>query len=96
MGACAFLIACVLAAPASAQDTDAGTSAVTADQYGDRAAQLQSGGNEASAGEASSASAGVGPLPFTGLDLALMGAVATSLLVGGAVMRRRVNSGQES
>ncbi len=88
LGACALAAALFMAAPASAQDRETAISSVTQDQYGERTAQLSSGGDEASTG--------VGSLPFTGLDLAFMGGAAAVLLTGGLLVRRRLDPGAES
>jgi hypothetical protein len=76
---CAMLAA-LSAAPASAQET----SSVTADQYDESGSQFSSGGG--------TADPGVGSLPFTGLDLGLMGAAAAALMGVGVLMRRRTAS----
>lgn len=89
IGVCAVAAGLVLAAPAAAQD-DRG--AVTAKQYGNSATELgrASSGTFADPGDPSAEDSGyVGSLPFTGLDLALMGVAAVSLIAGGVVMYRR-------
>jgi hypothetical protein len=86
LGACAVVAALAFAAPASAQDESA-TSSVTADQYDPSTERFSGGGGE----DPSS----VGSLPFTGLDLGLMGGAALTLLAGGVVLHRRANPGDE-
>ncbi|MGI9019097.1 MAG: hypothetical protein ACR2G3_00095 [Solirubrobacterales bacterium] len=89
-GFCALLALAVLAlaagtTPATAQE-EFEISSVTQDQYDDGAARFAGGGD---AGEA-----GVGSLPFTGLDLVLMGTAAAGLLGAGFVLRRRAAAGE--
>jgi hypothetical protein len=58
----------------------------TQHQYGDSLTQLaQGGGTAGGTGSASSA----GGLPFTGLDVALLAAVAAGLVVAGLLLRRQ-------
>jgi hypothetical protein len=59
---------------------------VTADQYDDAAAQAA---GAATGDPSATADPGVGSLPFTGLDLALMAVAAGALLGAGLVLRRR-------
>jgi hypothetical protein len=89
---CALVAALAIAAPASAACV---SSSVTQDQYGDDTDRVTAC-NEAGAGAAAAggtADAGSsGSLPFTGLDLGLMGGAAGALLVGGVLIRRRARA----
>lgn len=82
---CALIAALAITAPASAQDCAA--SSVTLDQYGDRTEQF-SACNSNGTGDPTPS----GSLPFTGLDLGLMGGAAGALLVGGVLIRRRARA----
>jgi hypothetical protein len=77
---CAALAALALAGPAAA-DGGAGSISVTEDQYEDTVSQFAGGGG----GTADP----TGSLPFTGLDVALMGVAAAALLGAGFVLHRR-------
>jgi hypothetical protein len=83
LAALALVAALAFAAPASAQ-----TSSVTEDQYSDTSTHFSSGGDP-------SGSATVGSLPFTGLDLGLMGVAAVTLVGGGVLIHRRARAAGE-
>jgi hypothetical protein len=60
------------------------------DQYGSRLEQVTQGGAGPGAGGGSAASETVtGGLPFTGLDLVVLAAVAVAFLVAGLLLRQR-------
>jgi hypothetical protein len=80
---CVLAAAFVLAAPAAAQQTP------TQAQYADTVVQVGQGGGGDAGGPSADEPSNVGSLPFTGLDLALMGVAATALVAGGLVIRRR-------
>ena len=88
---CALVAALAISAPASAECV---SSSVTQDQYGDDTDSVTTC-NAAGAGAAAEATGdtgSAGSLPFTGLDLALMGGAAGALLVGGVLIRRRARA----
>jgi hypothetical protein len=59
----------------------------TQHQYGDSLTQLAQGGGGAGTGSGGGSAAG--GLPFTGLDVALLAAVAAGLTVAGLLLRRQ-------
>ncbi len=80
-----------LAAPA------AGASSVTDEQYGDSASQVAANvGGDPGDPSATADPGSTGSLPFTGLDLALMGAAAAGLVGAGVVVHRRAVRGESS
>jgi hypothetical protein len=93
LGACALIAALALAALASAAN-GAARSPVTQEQYADTSEQI--GGGKVDPTGPSGPTSTVGSLPFTGLDLALMGGAAVTLLAGGVLLRRRANPGEEA
>jgi hypothetical protein len=78
VGALALILFALAPAAAFASDP-------TAAQYSSSLSQISQGGNDA--GTASSSAAG--GLPFTGLDVALLAAVAGGLLLAGFLLRRQ-------
>ena len=80
-----------IAAPASAQNCAAPP---TDEQYKERTQQFevcaQGGGGTSDPSDPSDP----GSLPFTGLDLGLMGAAAVALVGGGVLMRRRASAAE--
>jgi hypothetical protein len=96
VAACTLIAVFAIAAPASAENCGP-----TQGQYGDSSNQLgacgQTGsGNTADPGNSGNsgdpASSG---LPFTGLDLGLMGVAAVALLGGGLVLRQRARAEED-
>ena len=77
--------ALAFSSPASAAD-EYQISSVTQDQYGESSDRFAGGGG--------TPPSTVGSLPFTGLDLALMGAAAVVLVAGGVVVARRTRADQ--
>ena len=81
-----------LAAPAAGQG-----SSVTKDQYKDSASNVVAGlGGDPGDPSATADPGSTGSLPFTGLDLALMGAAAAGLFGAGVVIRRRATLEESS
>ena len=78
------------AGPASAQ-----VSSATQDQYSPSNERF-AGSTGGDPSDPSDPSDTVGSLPFTGLDLGLMGGAAVTLLAGGVLLRRRGNPGEEA
>ncbi len=78
----------LLPAVASAQDAGEGYGAVAGvgTGQGDTAGAANGGGGTVAVSD--NAAAGVGDLPFTGLDLGLVAGAGALLLVGGLAMRR--------
>lgn len=75
-----FALIPAVAAAQSVDPTDA--------QYGDSLVQLSQGASGGGPG-ASADSSSVGDLPFTGLDVALLAAVAAALVLVGLLLRSR-------
>ena len=88
-GLCALVAVLAIASPASAQNCGSPTQ----DQYGEQTQQVQvcpqQGSGAAGGATATSEPSNVGSLPFTGLDLGLMGAAALALVGGGVLIHRR-------
>jgi hypothetical protein len=92
--ALALIATLALAVPAHGQG-----SSVTRDQYVDPVSQFEAGLGEAgdpADPDGSGDPSAVGSLPFTGLDLALMGAAAAGLVAAGFAMRRHAARGESS
>lgn len=90
---CALIAVFAIAAPASAQNC----SSPTESQYGDQAQQLEvcaqgGGGSQGGSATADPSGTTAGSLPFSGLDLGLMGAAAVALVGSGVVIRRRARA----
>ena len=86
-GLCALVAILAIASPASAQNCVAGSP--TQDQYGEQTQQGQVCAQQGSGATATSEPSNVGSLPFTGLDLGLMGAAALAVVGGGVLVHRR-------
>ena len=102
---CALVAALAIAAPASAQDCQ-NSGQVTLDQYGEvvdrfdfgSCARGGGGGELTDPGTADPGTAtdpGTAGLPFTGLDVGLMGVAAAGLVGAGLLLHRRAR-GSES
>jgi hypothetical protein len=101
---CALVAMLAIAAPASAKDCQTG-SRVTTDQYGEvvdsidfGSCAIGGGGDPSDPGTADPGSAtdpGTAGLPFTGLDIGLMGVAAVGLVGAGLLLRSRAH-GSES
>jgi hypothetical protein len=101
---CALVAALAIAAPASAQDCQ-NSGEVTLDQYGevvdrfDFGSCARGGGDPSDPADPADPGSATDPdtagLPFTGLDVGLMGVAAAGLVGAGLLMRRRAH-GSES
>ena len=88
MALCALVAALAIAAPASAQNC----STPTDEQYKDQTQQLEVCAEGGSGTADVSDPGNPGSLPFTGLDVGLMGVAALALVGGGVLVRRRASA----
>ena len=97
---CALVAVLALAAPVSAQECTT-ESSVTLDQYGEVVDRIEAGtctagggggGDPADPGTATDP--GTAGLPFTGLDVGLMGVAAVGLVGAGVLLRRRAHGSE--
>jgi hypothetical protein len=90
--ACTLIAVLAIAAPASAAKCVG--SSVTQDQYAENVDQVKVC-DEGGTGDPGDPPA-TGSLPFTGLDLGLMGGAAVALLAGGFLISRRARAEEEA